>query len=69
MQSFTGKFIGTTSCGFTTDRIYNLYIYQSGDFIWVQDADGPGVCPYHSMETLIQNWKIPATRRHIHGNL
>lgn len=54
-----GKFIGNTSCGFISDRVYSIKICTDDNYIWVKNARGWGKCPYRSIHTLAANWEIP----------
>lgn len=56
------RFIGNTSCGFVTGKVYELEIYTDSKWVWVKDRKGPAQCPYSSIRLLAQNWEIPANR-------
>lgn len=55
----SGKFIGKTSCGFETGKIYDIDIRTNAPYIFVQDCRSFRYCPYDSMTSLLQNWEIP----------
>lgn len=55
----SGKFIGKTSCGFETGKIYDIDIRTNAPYIFVQDCRSFRYCPYDSMISLLQNWEIP----------
>lgn len=54
-----GRFIGTTSCGFITGKVYRIKIGADGPYISVRDVHDSRYCPYSSIATLSQNWEIP----------
>ena len=55
-----GKFIGKTSRGFVTGRMYLIRLSWDGLYIWIHRVDGPGCCPYTSVKAVAANWEIPA---------
>ena len=63
----TGRFIGTTSCGFVTGKVYEISITLlcdgAGDYIALKDLCGTGYCWYTSIRTLADNWEIPVNEK------
>lgn len=58
-----GKFIGKTSCGFVTDRVYEIQINTGpkNRYVWVTDLHSSAACPYSNIHTLGENWEIPTS--------
>lgn len=52
-----GKFIGKTSCGFQTNQIYEIKIFDDKGYIWIKSNNA--ICPYSSLKTIMDNWIIP----------
>lgn len=52
------KFIGKTSCGFVSGEEYYIKTEVKGKYIWLYDCNSSASCPYESMETILDNWKI-----------
>lgn len=58
------KFIGTTSMGFVSGRIYDIkskiqMIWEGGDTmacICIYDKNSTAWCPYQSLEAVMKNW-------------
>lgn len=61
-MNVTGRFIGSTSCGFVSGNVYRIKIGADGPYISVRDIHGSGYCPYRSIATLSQNWEIPPSK-------
>lgn len=63
MKLIKGTFIGTTSMGFVTGRKYLLKsevkkIPGTGYNISLYDTNSNAWCPYSSLETVLENWKL-----------
>lgn len=52
------KFIGITSCGFISNHIYNIKSEIKNNYIYIYAIGEKGCCPYHNLESFLQNWKI-----------
>lgn len=62
MKTVKGKFIGQTSCGFTSGIVYELTLFTDEKWLWVVNKQGRGACPYTSLEALARNWEIPVKK-------
>lgn len=60
------RFVGKTSCGFISNRIYDVEI-RSGlvrtngkikECVIITDKNGGGRCPYESLNGINANWKL-----------
>ena len=51
------KFIGTSSLGYESNKIYNLELkeYKS---MSVQRENGEGYCEYESLSAFLRNWNL-----------
>lgn len=54
------KYIGrNNSCGFVLNRIYVLNERISSDgYIVLSDSKGYAMCPYDSIQAVVNNWNI-----------
>ena len=50
------KFIGKTSCGFITGKVYDIKIYTRDNLIIIEDLQSNATCPYSSIKTVNDNW-------------
>jgi hypothetical protein len=48
------KFIGTTSLGYITDEIYNIFINENN----VMKITGDNYIKYENIEIFLKNWNI-----------
>ena len=57
-----GLFIGESSCGFVSGQYYTVSMAFGSNLFWIKDLGSEAVCPYSSIQTLAQNWIIPARK-------
>lgn len=54
------RFIGKTSCGFVSNKVYRVDMFGDEGYIWIKAKGGHAICPYSNLKTLAENWEIPA---------
>lgn len=60
------RFIGTSSCGFIKNRVYDLYssirdVLVNGEFIYcicLHDKNSDAECLYTNIDAVLLNWRI-----------